>query len=146
MTRPGLDNVMLSIACLLSMRATCRKRQVGCVLVDSRGRILSTGYNGVPSGLPHCTDSPCRGAGMPAGSDSCEAVHAEINALVDCHDATRVHTCYTSVLPCNNCAKSLLNSGMKVLVYLNDHEQSAQVLDLLKRGGVSVRKCDEKVY
>ena len=78
---------------------------------------------------------------MPAGSDTCEAVHAEINAVADCHDTTRVHTCYVSVLPCNNCAKTLLNTGMEELVYLNDHDQSAKVLDFLKRGGISVRKA-----
>ena len=139
--RPSLDEVMLSIACLLSARTTCIKRQVGCVLVDSRGRILSTGYNGVPAGFPHCIDTPCGGACMPAGSDTCEAVHAEINAVADCHDTTRVHTCYVSVLPCNNCAKTLLNTGMEELVYLNDHDQSAKVLDFLKRGGISVRKA-----
>lgn len=146
MPRPSLDTVMLSVACLLSTRATCSKRQVGCVLTDSRGRILSTGYNGVPAGFPHCTDTPCGGACQPAGSDTCEAVHAEMNAVADCHDVTRVHTCYVSVLPCNNCAKTLLNTNMEELVYLNDHEHSAQVLDFLKRGGISVRKCVEKIY
>lgn len=142
--RPSLDAVMLSIACLLSTRATCRKRQVGCVLVDSRGRILSTGYNGTPRGLNHCTEFPCSGANMPAGSDTCEAVHAELNAIAECHDTTRVHTCYVSTLPCNNCAKTLMNTGVQVVVYLNDHAHSAQVLGLLKRGGISVRKYDEK--
>ena len=146
MTRPPLDEVMLSIACLLSTRATCIKRQVGCVLTDARGRVLSTGYNGVPAGFPHCTEHPCGGAHQPAGSDTCEGVHAEINAVADCHDITKVHTCYTNVLPCNNCAKTLLNTSMQELVYLNSHAQEAQVLGLLKRGGVSVRKCDEKIY
>lgn len=143
--RPSLDEVMLGIACLLSTRATCVKRQVGCVLVDARGRILSTGYNGVPAGFPHCTDQPCGGASLPAGSDTCLAVHAEMNAVADCHDASKIHTCYVSVLPCNSCAKTLLNTGMQVLVYLNDHEQSSHVLDFLKRGGISVRKHVEKI-
>ena len=146
MTRAPLDEVMLSIACLLSARATCVKRQVGCVLTDARGRILSTGYNGVPAGFPHCTDRPCRGADQPTGSDTCQAVHAEMNAVADCHDITKIHTCYVSVLPCNNCTKTLLNTGMQALVYLNGHEQEAQVLDFLKRGHISVRKCDEKIY
>ena len=140
--RPPLDDVMLGIACLLSQRATCVKRQVGCVLVDARGRILSTGYNGVPSGLPHCTDHPCGGAHQPAGSDSCLAVHAEMNAIADCHDITKVHTCYGSVLPCNTCAKTLLNTSMQVLVYLNGHEQENKVLDMLKNANISVKKVD----
>lgn len=144
--RPSLDEVMLAIACLLSTRATCGKRQVGCVLVDSRGRILSTGYNGVPAGFPHCMEHPCGGAHQPAGSDSCQAVHAEMNAVADCHDITKVHTCYVNVLPCNTCAKTLLNTGLQAVVYLNDHEHSAQVLDFLRRGNVSVRKYDEKIY
>lgn len=142
MARPSLDDVMLGIACLLSMRGTCAKRQVGCVLVDSRGRILSTGYNGVAAGLPHCTDTPCGGEGQPTGSDTCQAIHAEINALIACHDARQIDTCYTSVMPCNNCMKSLLNTGCQKIVYLEDHPQGQEVRSKWHAAGRSVIKHD----
>ena len=75
-TRPSLDETMMAIAQVLSRRATCVKRQVGCVLTNDNGHILSTGYNGVPAGFPHCTDVPCPGASDNAGSDTCMGVHA----------------------------------------------------------------------
>lgn len=141
--RPSLDEVMLAIACLLSTRATCRKRKVGCVLVDRRGRILSTGYNGVPAGLPHCTDMPCGGANMPAGSDTCEAVHAELNALTDCHDPSQIATCYTSTFPCNNCMKTLMNTNCQRIVYLNDHEQGPTIRARWEASGRTVLQLTE---
>lgn len=54
--RPSRDSVYLKIAELIASRGTCARRQVGCVLVDRRGRILATGYNGVASGRPHCSE------------------------------------------------------------------------------------------
>lgn len=54
--RPTLDETFLEVAAVLARRATCLKLQVGCVLVDTRGRVLSTGYNGVARGMPHCNE------------------------------------------------------------------------------------------
>lgn len=138
--RQSLDNVMLAVAIVLSTRATCVKRQVGCVLVDLRGRILSTGYNGTPSGFPHCTETPCVGATMPAGSDTCLGVHAELNALLDCADTTKIQTCYVTTLPCNNCLKTLLNTACQRIVYLQDHEQAAHILATWRKAGRKVEK------
>jgi dCMP deaminase len=116
---------------------------VGCVLVDSRGRVLSTGYNGVAASLPHCTDVPCGGSSDPAGSDTCQAVHAELNALLDCRDTTKIHTCYTSTMPCNNCMKTLLNTSCQRIVYLNDHESGQAVREQWLKAGRSVVNIDE---
>ena len=135
--RPSLDEVMMAIALVLSQRATCAKRKVGCVLVDSRGRILSTGYNGVPAGRPHCTESPCVGATQPAGSDTCQAVHAELNALLDCADVTKIHTCYVTTAPCNNCNKTLLNTACQRIVYME-----GTVLDTWHDAGRESTKID----
>lgn len=54
MTRPTLDWYWMDVAFLIATRSTCLRREVGCVLVDRRGRVLSTGYNGVASGVSHC--------------------------------------------------------------------------------------------
>jgi dCMP deaminase len=115
--RPSKDEVMLAVALALSTRATCRKRAVGCVLTDTAGHILSTGYNGVPHGMPHCIDTPCVGFGLPMGSDTCQAVHAEINAMLQCKDIDAIHTCYVTCRPCNNCLKTLMNTQCKRLVF-----------------------------
>lgn len=68
----------------------------------------------------------------------CQAVHAEVNALADCHDVTKIHTCYTSTMPCNNCAKSLLNTGCQRIVYLNDHEGGEAVRMQWRKAGRKV--------
>ena len=138
--RPSKDEVMLAIAYALSTRATCMKRAVGCVLVDAKGRIIATGYNGTPAGTRHCTDTPC-GAGA-VGSDTCQAVHAEINALMQCHDIDAIDTCYTTCAPCNNCGKSLLNTGCKKLVYLNTNETEAAFMSIWRECGRSVVSYD----
>ena len=116
MIRPPLHECMLDVAKILARRATCAKLAVGCVLVDESGRVLGTGYNGVPYDFVHCTEVLCKGATMPAGSDTCEAVHAEQNALFGV-DPYRVYTCYTTHAPCLRCTKMLLNTSCELLVY-----------------------------
>ena len=116
-TRPDWDTYFLQIAQLASSRATCVRRKVGCVLVDSRNHIVSVGYNGVPSKFTHCLDIPCKGADAPSGSDleNCLAVHAEVNAFLHLtsHDTL---TAYLTVCPCMSCAKMICNSTVKRVV------------------------------
>lgn len=129
MLRPSLDGVMLGIAMCLAHRATCAKLAVGCVLTDKHGRMIGSGYNGVPRGMPHCTDTPCAGVCAPAGSDTCIAVHAEANALLNCRDPEQIDTCYTTHAPCLRCTKTLLNTSCKRIVYHEDKlEKPAKAL------------------
>lgn len=114
--RPSLDQCMMGVAMVLARRATCQKLAVGCVVTNYQGRILGTGYNGVPRGMLHCTDSPCLGATMPAGSDTCEAVHAEQNALLGV-DPLHVYTMYVTHAPCLRCTKLILNTKCYKLVF-----------------------------
>jgi dCMP deaminase len=118
MSRPSLTSTMLGIAKVLALRATCRKLAVGCVLTDTDGVIVGTGYNGVPRGHSHCTDLACPGACAPKGADLCEAVHAELNALL-CPDAHRAFTCYVTHAPCSRCVKVLLNTHIQKIVFLD---------------------------
>ena len=67
MTRLETDAYFLEIAKTVAQRATCPRRQVGCVLVNSRNHIVATGYNGVPSGFTHCIDVNCEGAKYYSG-------------------------------------------------------------------------------
>ena len=123
--RPSKDEVMMAVAFTMARRATCSKNAVGCVLTDAKGRILSTGYNGVPAGLPHCTDFPCAGATLPPGSDACQAVHAEVNALLQCKDVDIIDTCYVTTMPCNSCMKTLMNTSCRRIVTLGGWEPEA---------------------
>ena len=139
-TRPSLDETMMAIAQVLSRRATCVKRQVGCVLTNDNGHILSTGYNGVPAGFPHCTDVPCPGASDNAGSDTCMGVHAEINALIRCKEPQSIDICYTTVLPCTPCLKALMNTGCHTIIYLQAHSMEHYVRDMWFRTGRTIRQ------
>jgi len=140
--RPSLDMVMMGCAISLSHRATCMKRSVGCVLTDARGFVLSTGYNGVAAGLPHCIEHGCGGELSAVGSDTCQAVHAEINALIRCKDLDAVHTCYTTTFPCNNCMKTLLNTNCAIIVYMEDHPGGHLVRQRWLEAGRSVKMIE----
>ncbi|MDR0468515.1 MAG: cytidine deaminase, partial [Peptococcaceae bacterium] len=83
--RPEWDDYFMDIADLVASRSTCLRRQVGCVVVKDR-RILSTGYNGAPSGVAHCGEVGCRREQEHIASgehvEMCRGVHAEQNAMI----------------------------------------------------------------
>lgn len=128
--RPALEQTMLAVATALSLRSTCPRRRVGCVLVDRRNRIIATGHNGVPPGEPHCTAVPCPGAKLAPGEglDLCEASHAEMNALIFCPDITQVHRIFCTASPCLACVKGLLMTPAEELYFLEEypHELARQ--------------------
>jgi len=118
--RVSIEEYFLRMAQVAAIRGTCPRRRAGCVLVDENNKLLSTGYNGNPSGHTHCIDVPCPGALAPSGEglELCEAIHAEINAIAQCIDPRTIHTCYTTTSPCIHCVKSLLATNCKRIVFL----------------------------
>lgn len=120
--RISKDEMWLKVAEVISERSTCKRRSVGCVLIDGRGYILSTGYNGPAAGKVNCITSPCEGANLPSGVglDKCQAVHAEQNALMQCSDIWKIDKCYVNCSPCIHCLKMLLNTGCQEIVF-RDH-------------------------
>lgn len=128
MGRPTFDDWALSIAELTSMRSTCLRRQVGCLLVNDRRHIIAIGYNGVAVGQRHCTgQEPCPGAQSPSGHglELCEAIHAEQNALLQCQDVHTIVTCYTTTSPCITCTKLLLNTSCCRIVFSHLYPHTA---------------------
>ena len=124
--RPTLERYMMNLAEEVAKRATCDRRSVGCVLADSKGRVLATGYNGVPSGWPHCSEGNyCPGRFAESGSrlDECDAIHAEQNALLQCKDIDGIHTAYCTASPCVTCTKLLINTGCQRIVFLEEYPQ-----------------------
>lgn len=110
---------------MVSLRADCTRRQAGCVIVRNN-RIVSTGYNGSPPGLPGClSDGACpRGRHsydeVPAFSEysNCIALHAEQNAVAYAsYDATAGGTAYLTDEPCDMCTKTLRAAGLLRVVY-----------------------------
>jgi dCMP deaminase len=135
--RPDRDLYFAAMASLVSMRGTCTRRRVGCVLVNSQNHVIGTGYNGVASGQAHCFDVPCPGANAPSGEDldQCYALHAEQNALLQCRDVREISTCYTTLAMCVTCTKLLLNTGTTRIVFLESYAQSNISEKLWKEAG-----------
>jgi dCMP deaminase len=125
--RPTWDEYFLDIARLVATRSTCLRRQVGGVLVKDK-RILATGYNGPPSGLPHCLDVGClrERMGVPSGErhELCRGLHAEQNAILQAafHGISiKGATLYCTHHPCIICSKMLINAGISKIVYLEGY-------------------------
>jgi dCMP deaminase len=108
----------MSIARQVATRSTCLRRQVGCLIVLEK-RIVSTGYNGAPSGLPHCEEVGCirESQGVVSGErhELCRGLHAEQNAIIQAAmhgTAVRGSTVFCTHKPCILCTKMLINSGV----------------------------------
>lgn len=108
------------------------------MLVNARGHVLSTGYNGPAARMPHCIESPCAGAEQPSGQglELCEALHAEQNALLQCRDVWEIDTVYCTTAPCVTCVKLLLNTSARRIVFVESypHADAAKRLFLLRGG------------
>ena len=137
MSRLSIQRWGLSLAYETAERATCPRRKVGCLLLDSKGRVLASGYNGVPSGFEHCVNKPCAGT---VDEDGCLATHAEINALIQCGNPDDIHYAIVTCFPCFRCLKALLNTGIKELVFSESYAGFEQYFWMLREKHVYTRK------
>lgn len=114
--RPSWDTYFLRIAELVATRATCDRKHVGAVIVRDK-RIIATGYNGSPRGLPHC-DEAGHELKQIEGRDSCvRTLHAESNALDQAGREAQSGELYVTVIPCYDCAKRIVNANVWKVVY-----------------------------
>ncbi len=142
-TRPSWDEYFAQITRQVAMRSTCLRRQVGAVIVKDK-RILSTGYNGAPSGFPHCAETGClrEQLRIPSGErqEICRGLHAEQNAIIQAalHGVSVAGSdIYTTHQPCITCAKMIINAGIRRVISLECYpDQLAQ--SFLEQAGVEV--------
>ncbi len=141
--RPSWDEYFMEIVELIKTRSTCLRRQVGALIVKDK-RILSTGYNGAPTGCVHCTDIGCMRdkLSIPSGQrhELCRGMHAEQNALVQAaYSGTSVKggTLYVTHQPCVLCAKMAINAGIKKIVFSGEYPDEL-AMELLKEAGIRV--------
>ncbi len=117
--RPSWDEYFLNIAFSVAERSTCDRAHVGAVIVRDR-RILTTGYNGAPAGLPHCDD-----VGHLLVDGHCvRTLHAEQNAIIQAarHGVNTPNSIiYVTHQPCLNCAKMIINAGIQRVVYAGNY-------------------------
>lgn len=149
-SRPDWDQYFLQIAQVVAKRSTCLRRQIGAVIVRDR-RILTTGYNGAPSGLAHCVDSGCLRdeLGIPSGTrtELCRALHSEMNAIIQAAQhgvSTKGATLYCTHQPCSVCARMLINAGICRVVYIGDYPDDF-TRELLGEAGVELVRYTDKL-
>lgn len=143
--RPSWDEYFMDIVELVKTRSTCLRRQVGALIVKDK-RILSTGYNGAPSGCSHCLERGClrEKLNIPSGQrhELCRGIHAEQNAIVQAaYSGTSVKggTLYVTHQPCVMCAKMAINAGIVKIVFRGEYPDELS-MELLEEAGIDVVK------
>ena len=134
----------MKIANLVAERSTCCRAKVGAVIVKDKN-ILSTGYNGSPSGLPHCTDVGCLvyKSITPDGSveENCfRTIHAELNAIAQAakHGSSINNAdIYVTHTPCIHCLKVLINTGIKNIYYQREYKIE-RIADMIEQAGINL--------
>lgn len=131
--RKSWDEYFMQIAFQVAERSTCSRRRVGAIVVKDK-RIKATGYNGSPSGLPHCIDEGCY---LHEGH-CLRCIHAEPNALLECSPSERNGaTLYCTDYPCAECQKLIITCGIAKIVFARDYLPKA---DWFKYANVEVLK------
>ena len=130
------DRIYLEMASVWARNSYCKRRQVGALLVKDR-MIISDGYNGTPSGFENvCEDE--------TGATKPYVLHAEANAITKVAksgNSSDGSTLYVTASPCLECAKLIIQAGIKRVVY-KDEYRLTDGIDLLKRAGIEVEKVD----
>lgn len=145
MTRPNWDRYFLDLCEAVSKRATCDRGSSGCVIVKDK-RIMTTGYVGAPSGLPHCDDA---GHDIRKVSDFNDNVsqhcvrtlHAEQNAIIQ---AARFGiplegaTLFCKMTPCRTCAMMIINAGIKRVVCERRYHADKDTIEMFKQAAIDL--------
>ena len=114
------DEYFMGVAVLSGMRSKDPSTQVGACIVSSDNKILSMGYNGLPSG---CSDDefPWSREGDPLDNKYIYTAHSELNAILNYRGGSLEGAkLYVSLFPCNECAKAIIQAGIKAVVYATD--------------------------
>lgn len=149
MSRPSWDQYFIQIAEIVKSRSNCLRSSVGVVIVKDK-RIIATGYNGTPAGVKNCIDGGCQRCldrqnnvlQANERKDLCVCIHAEENALLQSalHGvSTKGAVLYSTIAPCLQCAKAIVNSGITAVTYAEDHSDGLGV-ELFKQVGIEVKK------
>jgi len=141
--RPDTDEYFLKTASVVAERSTCRRHHVGAVAVRDK-HILTTGYNGAPSGLKDCLELGCLRdeLNIPSGErhEICRGIHAEQNVIIQAalHGVSlEGSTIYCTHTPCVLCAKMLVNARIKRFVSFGKYSDDT-FLDLFKEAGIKL--------
>jgi len=138
----------MGITELVAKRSTCRRRSVGAIIVKDK-RILTTGYNGAPSGIRHCLEVGCLREQLNVASgerhELCRGIHAEQNAIIQAafHGVSiKDAILYCTNLPCSICAKMIINAGLKKIYYRSGYADAISG-DMLQEASIEIIKLAE---
>ena len=138
--RPSWDEYFMGICLEVAKRSTCDRARVGAIVVKDK-RILTTGYNGSPKGLDHCDDA----GHLMANGHCVRTLHAEQNAIIQAalHGvSTAGSTIYVTHQPCLNCAKMIINAGIRRVVYSGPYpDQESQAF--MAQAGVALQQFEQ---
>lgn len=142
------DEYFMGVAMLAGKRSKDPSTQVGACIVDNDNKILSQGYNGLPRG---CSDDefPWSREGSMLETKYPYVVHAELNAILNSRGTDLYGSkIYVGLFPCNECAKAIIQSGIKEVVYLSDKYADTDIVKASKRlfiaAGVKITKLEPK--
>lgn len=144
--RPTTLETMATIARAWSRRSTCRRGSVGSVAHDARGFVLSSGYNGAPTGMAHCTEVGC----LMDGGHCVRTIHAEMNMLITASRygvSLEGANVMSTRRPCLRCTVALIQAGIASITYEDEYETDDEqaMYELCHAAGVRVGRIDEPV-
>ena len=127
------DQYFMGVAMLSAQRSKDENTQVGACIVNKENKILSMGYNGMPTG---CNDDemPWEREGNPLDTKYLYVCHAELNAILNYGGGSlRGARVYTTLFPCNECTKAIIQAGIKEVIYLSDKYADSDSVKASKR-------------
>ncbi len=142
------DEYFMGVALLSAKRSKDPSTQVGACIVNEDKRIIAIGYNGFPRG---CSDDVFpwgKTDENPLNNKYPYVVHAEANAILNSTTSLKNSTLYVTLFPCNECAKLLIQSGIKHIVYMSDRNVGLQTSftaskKMLDAAGITYSKMNE---
>ncbi len=142
------DDYFMGMAHLSAMRSKDPSTQVGACIVSPSKKVVGLGYNGFPTGI-NDDDFPWEKHDEYDQSKYAYVVHAELNAILNATTSLQGCSIYVSLFPCNECAKAIIQSGIKTLIYESDkYADTSAVLAskrMLKAAGVTCIQLDHQV-
>lgn len=141
------DECFMDIAKIISRRSKDPNTRTGAVIVDKNNKMIGSGYNGFPRGTKE-GDFPWKRDGLFLETKYAYIVHAEENAIYTSSGLATDCRIYTTLFPCNECAKAIIQSGVKEVIY-SDHKYlgvdsylASEIL--LSKAGIKVRKYEKE--
>jgi len=142
-TRPSWAQYFMDITKLVAKRTTCTRRAVGAIIVKDK-RLLSTGYNGAPTGIRHCIEVGCLREQLKVESgqrhELCRGIHAEQNAIIQAayHGVSvKDASLYCTTQPCSICAKMIINAGILKIYYRSGYDDQL-AREMLQEAGIEM--------